>query len=164
MDNTKLILSCICRSVLTTDFSVEFWQTPWLFIVPFDSIPSITRPLVTAADNHCECTEIMTSTNTILSGFHARSSFTLDTKNMFGPVNLHWQKKKEVTFRTTHLSTCLLFYSCVSCVLFYRRLQNETIKISNFQRLILTSAFLRASMAFISIICCLLRSRSYWSR
>lgn len=115
MGNTKLGLSCICRSILTTDFSVEFWQAPWFFILPFDSILSNTRPLVTAVDNHCEHTEIMTSTNTVFSGFYVRSSFTLDTKNIFGPVNLHWQKKeKEVTFRTTHLATCLLLYTCVS--------------------------------------------------
>lgn len=66
---------------------------------------------MTPGDNHCECTEIMTSTTTIFSGFYARSSFTLDTKNMFGPINLHWQKKKQWH---SELPTCSLLYDCVS--------------------------------------------------
>lgn len=113
MGNTNSGLSCICRSVLTTDLSAQFWQAPWLRILPFDSIWSITRPLVTAVDNHCECTDIMTSTTTVFSGFYARSSFRLDNKERVWTSKFTLAEKK-VTFRTTHLPTCLLLYRCVS--------------------------------------------------
>lgn len=43
----------------------------------------------------CDRTEqlIMTSTTTVFSGFKARQSSELDTKNTFGPAILHWHKK-----------------------------------------------------------------------
>lgn len=114
MGNTKSRLRCICKSLLTTDFSVEFWQAPWLFILPFHCIRSITRPLVTPADNHCECTEIMTSTTTVFSGFYARSSFQTGQKEHVWASKFTLAEKKAVTFRTTHLPTCLLLHNCVS--------------------------------------------------
>lgn len=95
------------------------------------------------------------------------------------PFNHYPQSKKgflEFKQNFMYFSLCLLLliqplprigmklYAQVHWRHFHRSQQTATMKSWNFQRLILTSAFLRASMAFISIICCLLLSRSYWSR
>lgn len=91
------------------------------------------------------------------------STITLKVRKVFLGLN-----------RTSCISICscrLLSYTAMhtkaivrtgtETLLFYRSLRNETRKTSKLWSSVLTSAFLRASMAFISIICCLRLSRSY---